>query len=129
MQTRNTFQKAMTFDAVKALQNHPTADEVYSYVSLQYPEISRATVYRNLNFLCDTGVLYRVKLSGSADRFDHQVFPHYHFKCSQCGCISDIVQFPYLENINKQCSEASGNTITDHQIFFDGICKKCLQKD
>lgn len=127
MQTRNTFQKALTFDAVKALKNHPTADEVYNFVSMQYPEISRATVYRNLNYLCDVGNVYRVKVADGADHFDHYTEPHYHFLCSSCGKVTDIV-LPYMEDINAQCEALSGCTITDHQIFFEGFCKGCSAK-
>lgn len=127
MQKRNTFQKALTLDAVMALANHPTAEEVYIQVSTQYPEISRATVYRNLNHLCESGTLYRVKISGSADRFDHHNLPHYHFKCNQCGTVSDL-DLPYMEDVNERCEKLSGNKLNAHQIFFDGICKDCLKK-
>ena len=37
MQQRNTFQKAMTMDAVMRLANHPTADEVYDFIKEKYP--------------------------------------------------------------------------------------------
>lgn len=127
MQTRKTFQKTLTFDAVTALKNHPTADEIYSYIVKQYPEISRATVYRNLNYLCDIGDVYRVKISGAADHFDHNATPHYHFRCSICGDVTDI-NLPYMENINSACAGASGNQVTAHQIFFEGKCKNCTGK-
>lgn len=128
MQKRNTFQKAMTLDAVKALANHPSADEVYSFVSQQYPEISRATVYRNLNYFCETGALFRVKISGSADRFDHNNYPHYHFKCTQCKAVSDL-DMPYMPQINEIAQKSCGHQFNEHQIFFDGICKECLAKN
>ena len=127
MQQRNTFQKAMTLDAVTRLANHPTADEVYDFIKDKYPQISRTTVYRNLNKLVDLGELARVKVSGSADRFDHNLTPHYHFICNECGDLCDL-DLPYIEEINNMCQGLGGRQINAHQIMFDGICKECLEK-
>lgn len=128
MQQRNTFQKAMTLDAVMYLANHPTADMVYSYIKKKYPQISRTTVYRNLNKLCDLGELTKVKVSGSADRFDHRLEPHYHFICNVCGEMCDL-DLPYIEKINDMAQGLGGRKISAHQIMFDGICQNCLSSE
>ncbi len=127
MQQRNTFQQALTLDAVKHLACHPTADMVYDYIKEAYPQISRTTVYRNLNKLADNGILTRVKVSGSADRFDHFLEKHYHFICNDCGCLSDL-EVPYHNDINKLVEGLGGRQINAHQIMFDGLCKNCLEK-
>ncbi|MEG1049871.1 MAG: transcriptional repressor [Oscillospiraceae bacterium] len=127
MQTRKTFQKSLTLEAVRELKSHPTADEVYTFVSKQYPDISRATVYRNLNYLCETGSVYRVRVADGADHFDYQTTPHYHFRCSSCGCVTDVAM-PYMENLNGQCEKANGSSVTEHQVFFSGFCADCNKK-
>lgn len=43
--SRNTIQRQLVLSAVRQLQNHPTADEVYQEVQKNCPTISRATVY------------------------------------------------------------------------------------
>lgn len=123
---RNTMQRTMTLKAVAHLKNHPTADEVYDYVREENPHISRATVYRNLNKLCDCGKLARVKISGSADRFDHNLGAHYHFMCNSCKKVVDL-DIPYMDSINDMCC-IDGRQVNAHQILFDGICKECLEK-
>ena len=128
MQQRNTFQKAMTMDAVMRLANHPTADEVYDFIKEKYPQISRTTVYRNLNKLCDLGELARVKVSGSADRFDHNLMPHYHFICTECGDMCDL-DIPYMEELNKIAHGLGGRNVNAHQIMFDGVCAGCIEKN
>ncbi len=127
MQQRNTFQLSLTLDAVLHLSNHPTADMVYEHVKQQYPQISRTTVYRNLNKLVETGKLHRVKVSDSADRFDHTQHKHYHFICSKCGDLSDL-ELEYHDHINAMAQGLGGRRINDHRITFDGLCQKCLEK-
>ena len=51
--SRNTIQRQLVLSAVRQLQNHPTADEVYQEVQKNCPTISRATVYRNLKLLAE----------------------------------------------------------------------------
>lgn len=127
MNQRNTFQRTLTLDAVHALANHPTADVVYNYVHEKYPQISRTTVYRNLNKLCASHDLARVKIFGSADRYDHDLHSHYHFICEKCGDVSDL-DLPYMDSINQMCYNIGGRQINAHQILFDGLCTSCLEK-
>ena len=127
MNQRNTFQRTATLEAVHELANHPTADDVYNLVHEKYPQISRTTVYRNLNKLCDSNDLLKVKIFGSADRFDHNLHSHYHFKCDECGDVSDL-DMPYIESINEMFANIGGRKVNDHQILFDGLCKDCLEK-
>ena len=59
VQKRNTIQRQLVISAVRSLSNHPTAEEVYNRIVLDYPDISKGTVYRNLNSLVDSGLLRR----------------------------------------------------------------------
>lgn len=127
MNQRNTFQRTLTLDAVHTLANHPTADDVYNYVHSKYPQISRTTVYRNLNKLCDSHDLSRVKIFGSADRFDHNLYSHYHFICDECGAVSDL-DVPYMDSINDMFAGIGGRQVNAHQILFDGLCECCVNK-
>lgn len=127
MNQRRTHQLSLTYDAVLTLANHPTADDVYDYVHQNHPTVSRTTVYRNLNKLCDSNDLSKVKVFGSADRFDHNLHSHYHFICDECGHLSDL-DLPYMENINDMCRGIGGRQVNAHQILFDGICESCLEK-
>ena len=54
---RNTIQRQLVIAAVRFLADHPTADEVYERITMEYPDISKVTVYRNLNSLVESGLL------------------------------------------------------------------------
>ena len=126
MATRNTVQREIIAGQLKALANHPTADEVYEAVHAKHPTISKATVYRTLGKLADEGEALRVKINNGADHFDHQVFAHYHVRCTQCGKVDDVM-IPVLDEASVAASSASGYKITGHTLQFDGICPACQQ--
>ena len=88
--TRNTIQRALVLEAVQSLHNHPTSADVYEVVRARHPNISRATVYRNLGVLANRGEVLRVEVPNGADRYDFLNKPHYHAKCRICGGVFDI---------------------------------------
>ena len=127
MQTRNTLQKDIILKAVNRLHNHPTADMVYEEVARDFPRISKATVYRNLNQMAQQGLILRIQLPNSADRYDFNTEGHYHLKCIECGQVYDI-DLPYMEQLNKLDLGDQGFTIEDHNIIFEGKCPFCNNK-
>ena len=54
MVRRNTIQCALVLEAVNKLRCHATADEIYEELVKEHSNISRGTVYRNLQRLCET---------------------------------------------------------------------------
>lgn len=96
--TRNTIQRALVLEAVQSLHNHPTSADVYEVVRERHPNISRATVYRNLGVLANRGEVLRVEVPNGADRYDFLNKPHYHAKCRVCGGVFDI-DMPYQHDI------------------------------
>lgn len=127
MKKRNTIQGQLVLNAVKHLSNHPTADDVYSYVEKLYPNISKATVYRNLNSLAEDGMLTKISVPDGADRFDHTLEKHYHIKCMECKEFMDL-DLDYMRELDDKVSQLSGCKILSHDIAFKGICPKCIDK-
>ena len=70
MAKRNTIQRQLVIAAVRFLADHPTAEEVYDRITMEYPDISKGTVYRNLNSLVESGLLSKVSVPSGADRFE-----------------------------------------------------------
>ncbi|MEG1932895.1 MAG: transcriptional repressor [Pygmaiobacter sp.] len=126
MEKRNTIQRQLVLQAVRALQCHPTAEQVYDVVSSQHPTVSKATVYRNLNSLVEDGELVRLSMPCDADRFDDHLNFHYHLHCEIC---SQVVDLPlcYLDTLNKSAEKGSGCKVKSHNLMFTGRCKDCAK--
>ncbi len=106
--------------------DHPTADTVYMNVRQQYPNISLGTVYRNLTLLADLGEINRLRVGDGVDHFDADTSQHYHFVCSECGCVLDL-DMPSIESINDVASADFDGMIAGHMTYFYGVCGQCLK--
>ncbi len=124
---RHTIQKTLTYRAVCELADHPSAEEVYDKVRCECPSISLGTIYRNLNALCEDGLLLHIKLPNAADRYDHNVFSHRHVSCKLCGCVSDILT-EYDAALDELAQVQSGFFEITHDTIFTGICPRCNKK-
>ena len=120
MAKRNTIQRQLVIAAVRFLADHPTAEEVYDRITMEYPDISKGTVYRNLNSL-----LGKVSVPSGADRFDHILARHYHIKCTHCGKFMNVENFDYFHDLDDKLATATGFKMEHHDIVFSGLCPEC----
>lgn len=124
MNNRNTIQRSLVLEAVKELRNHATADEVFESIIQKHSDISRGTVYRNLNLLSELGEIRKVEMPNGAARFDHLRHKHYHTKCVKCGRVFDV-EMEVISDLEKGIKDTHGFEFTGHDIVFKGICLKC----
>lgn len=121
---RNTIQCALVLETVNKLKNHATADQIYDALVKEHPNISRGTVYRNLQRLCEMGDIRKREIPGGADRYDHLCGNHYHARCVQCGRVFDV-DMEYIADMEKSIKDTHGFEFTGHDIVFKGICSEC----
>ncbi|NLA77340.1 MAG: transcriptional repressor [Clostridiales bacterium] len=125
---RNTLQRELVLDAVCALRNHPTPEQVYDYLAQKYPSISRSTVYRNLNVLCRNGQLQRVEVPNAADHVDQTTRPHYHMVCRECSGVFDV-DAEFSDVFQKNIGSRNGYLIDGCYVIYTGICSDCFKKE
>ncbi len=121
-------QREIILETLQKNAMHPTADMVYSILHVQYPNISLATVYRNLNQLTQTGVIRKLDgLDGSA-RFDHNTHKHHHFICAKCHRVYDV-PYEVVPELATQAAAQTGLAVESCDIIFRGCCPDCLVKN
>ena len=123
---RNTIQRQLVFDAVKDLDVHASAEQVYGHVAKTHPSISKATVYRNLSQMVESGELLNIGYFDGAAHFDHNCHEHCHLMCEQCKKIFDV-DVTYSDTIGR-AGEQKGFDISDYRVTFSGICWDCKKK-
>ncbi len=101
-----------------------TKSAVFSEVKKIYPSVSLATIYNNLNKLNEAGMIRKITVEGSPDRYDRAV-KHDHIVCRRCGKLLDV-QFRDLTDMLE--SQMGGNFLFyDLKVYY--ICPECREKE
>mgnify|MGYP002515565645 CR=1 FL=1 len=121
---RETSQRRVILNEMHML-GHAKKSEFIKHIQSKYPGFNLATIYRNLESLCDDNLLRKVSSNLDEDIYEDTTKElHDHFICLNCGKIIDIK--------NKSCLDSflddSGNLIKSKSITYYGICKDCLKK-
>lgn len=121
---RNTAQRQIILEELRKVKSHPTADQVYEMVKKRMPGIGLATVYRNLDYLRQNGMVIKLESKGDKARYDGFIEPHCHLICKSCGCITDIDDVSEVGLKSDQLKQSGFEPSYDFLEIF-GFCKKC----
>jgi Fe2+ or Zn2+ uptake regulation protein len=121
---RMTNQRRMILEEVRKLCSHPTAMEVYEIVRKRLPHISLGTVYRNLEFLSEMGLIQKLEMAGTQKRFDGKIENHYHLRCMRCHRLEDLDVSP-IAAIDQALVGVTDFEVLWHRLEFMGVCSAC----
>ena len=124
---RNTVQRQLIIDAVKELDIHATAEQVYEFIVQKHPSIGRATVYRNLSQMAESGELLKICSCQGSTHYDHHCHKHHHFVCDKCKRVIDV-ETDFSDVIGRT-RDTEGFDISGYHISFHGLCWKCKNND
>lgn len=115
-------------DLVKSTKVHPDAEWIYFKLKPIYPDLSIATVYRNLGELTAQGIIKPVGTVCGKERFDGTTTPHAHAVCVKCGKIIDLPETAVPDEMLIETEKATGFTINYSDIKFVGLCDECKKE-
>lgn len=106
---------------------HPSAEMVCQMLRQERPDISVATVYRNLALFKQQGIIRSVGTVGGAERFDYRTDPHVHFICNICAAIMDLPEIAVPQQLVSDAQAVIGGQVKQCQLSFTGTCRSCLE--
>ncbi len=118
-----TKQRELILSIVRGSDAHLSAEEIYLAAREQMPTIALATVYNNLKYLSEEGLIVRLTFADQPDRYDKMFVPHDHMICSSCGAIRDI----RIEGIDAFLHDRAGEDIASYDLTLHYQCSKCRQ--
>ncbi len=129
--TRFSRQREAISTALRARDDHPTAETLYHSLREAHPNISLGTVYRNLALLEGQGEALRIRSQDGPDRYDGTTSPHDHLHCTRCGALVDLMDMGELVNMAaaKEAAARHGVKVERHQLSFVGLCRNCAAND
>lgn len=114
-------------ECLRGTNRHPSADMVYSMLQAEHPDISLATVYRNLSRFRSQGMIQCVATVRGIERFDANINPHVHFICTNCDEVIDLHEIQVPQALSSSVEESSGCHPDGCQLTFTGLCRSCYQ--
>ena len=89
---------------------------------------SKSTVYRNLNYLLEEGILKKISVISGPDKYDFYMEDHNHVVCKICGKVMDFKHKILNKNTVKEIEEKTDIVADLNGIIIEGICKECKNK-
>lgn len=122
---RSTKQRTAIQEALKRLDRPLLPQELLAEAQKSVPNLSLATIYRNLKGLVADGLVQVVSLPGQTDRYEIHKHHHHHFHCSSCHQVTDIDACP--GDLGKLMPK--GYRLEGHELTLYGLCPSCSARD
>jgi len=98
---------------------HASIEELFNELKKDYPTISLATIYKNINALKNENIVSEICIHPKP-KYEIKKEPHAHFICKKCLKIEDI---DYKDLFSKCIDEKFPHSTKELYIY--GICKDC----
>jgi Fe2+ or Zn2+ uptake regulation protein len=91
-------------------------------------KISRATVYRNLDLLVESGLARKQRLGSRGFLYEHMHSgqQHDHLVCTGCGRVVEFVS-PGIAALQAEICRAHGFLPARHTLQIAGLCNRCAE--
>jgi Fur family transcriptional regulator, peroxide stress response regulator len=121
---RYTEQRAAVYRYLLGTRGHPTADDVFTSVRAEIPDISLATVYKSLEALVGCDLAAKLSYGDGSARYDARTDPHPHARCLQCGAVLDVPG-RLDEDALAGLGPPSGFSVAGYRLELVGRCAPC----
>src|SRR5215218_10613100 len=107
-------------------EGHLTADDLYDLIRREDQKISRATVYRTLQWMEDAGIARKVDFGEGRFRFEHSYrHPrHFHLICKTCNQSSEFLSSD-IEAFIEEVATARNFAARQSVVQIYGECENC----
>ena len=105
---------------------HFSADDLVDLMRRENHKISRATVYRTLQWMVDAGIARKVDFGDGRFRFEHSYrHPrHFHLICKSCNRSSEFLSTD-IEVLLEEIATARGFAARQSVLQIYGTCEDC----
>ena len=107
-------------------EGHLSADDLVDIIRREDQRISRATVYRTLQWMVDAGIARKVDFGEGRFRFEHSYRQprHFHLICKNCHRSFEFLSSD-IESLIEEVSGARAFTPSQSVVQIYGTCEAC----
>lgn len=125
---RLTPQRAMILNAIAQRGEHVTFDEILHDVRNLSPNVSAATVYRNLDTFSRYRLIHGNEVAGGKLYELTSEDEHHHLICHKCWGDTKI-EDETVRKLFKQLDKQTGFLVLGEHYVFMGLCPECRREE
>lgn len=126
---RVTAPRRAIVEAAFATTNHFSADQLLAWAQARAPRVSRASVYRTLGLLVESGLVREIDLGADRKLYDPNYADrpeHLHLICADCGRIIEF-DHDHLGRLLKQAARQMGFEVISQRLQIMARCQRLRQ--
>ena len=127
---RNTPEREIIIQEIFSMHDHFDVDSLYLRLRNKKNNISKASIYRTIPLLIESGLIREVFFEDGHMHYEH-IYGHEHhchFRCLDCKMVIDFKQDD-VGYIQKKFSKHYGFEVTGHKLELFGYCNNCLKQE
>ncbi len=124
-----TRQREVVAEVIFSAQGHLSADDVVRRLQDRGEHVGKATVYRTLDLLAQSGMVTQRNFDEGFRRYERAPgrAHHEHLICVRCGKVIEFVN-ERLERMKALIAEEYGFRHHHHRLEIFGTCPECQQQ-
>jgi Fur family transcriptional regulator, ferric uptake regulator len=99
-------------------------EPIYANYFIGKVKSHRATIFRILNKLVDSGVVKKVNFEEGRSRYEIAQDHHHHLVCQMCHKIIKLEECG-IESLSAAIKRRTGFLVSRHNLEFFGFCNSC----
>ena len=123
---RNTPEREMIIEEIFSIHDHFDVDELFLRMRNKKKIVSRASIYRTIPLLVESGLIKEVFFEDGHLHYEH-IYGHKHHCHIRCICCGRNLEFADDEivRIQNQIGKKYGFAITSYRFELLGYCPQC----
>jgi Fur family ferric uptake transcriptional regulator len=124
--TKRSSKRDLIVNAFLKQEGHLSADDLVDLIKREDHRISRATVYRTLQWMEEAGIARKVDFGEGRFRFEHSYrHPrHFHLICKECNRSSEFLSSD-IEALVEEVAAARNFSARQSVVQIYGTCEQC----
>lgn len=123
-----TPQRRLLLTLIQEAGRHLDAKELYRRASEKDANISLATVYRNLRFFKEQGLIDERRLGQTRCYYEMKhLGEHQHLVCRGCGQVIEF-ESPLVRKLVAEVQHKNNFSVTKVELYLEGYCYNCKEK-
>src|SRR2546425_5492705 len=123
---KRSSKREQILDVFLRQEGHLSADDLVDLIRREDQRISRATVYRTLQWMVDAGIARKVDFGEGRFRFEpsYRHPRHFHLICTKCHRSSEFLSSD-VESLMEEIASARAFAPTQSVVQIYGTCEEC----